>query len=76
MVLVQLHLLMMVAVDDFAHGNVIVENVEHWSNVIVLTIVLVNFDSMPNVKLDSMPNVYNLFVHVRKARKLRNNHLI
>lgn len=53
---------MMVAVDDFAHGNEIVENVEHWSNVIILTIVLANFDLMPNVKWDSVPNVCNLFV--------------
>lgn len=50
------------AADDFAHGNVIAENVEHWSNVTVLRIVEANFDSMPNVKLDSMPNVCNLWL--------------
>lgn len=60
MVPMRLHLLTMAVADDFALENVIVENVEHWSNVIVLTIVLANFDSMPNVKLDSMPNVCNL----------------
>ena len=62
---------MMVAVDDFAHGNVIAENVEHWSNVIILTIVLANFDLMPNVKWDSMPNVCSLFVGVHKTKCIK-----
>lgn len=51
---------MMVAADDFAHGNVIAENVEHWSNGLVSRIVLENFDLGPNAKLDSVLSVCNL----------------
>lgn len=59
-VLMRLHLLTMAAVDGSSRGNVIVEIVEHWSNVIEWTIVAANFDSMPNAKLDSEPNVRSL----------------
>lgn len=87
MVLMRLHSLTMAAVGGSAHGNVIVENVEHWSNVIVWTIVLVNFDSMPNVKLDSTPNGCNLFrcksekikeklVKIRNKKAYRPLHII
>lgn len=71
MVLKRLHLLTTAAVDGCAHGNVIAENAEHWSNVIGWTIVLANFDSMPNVKLDSMPNVCNLCLLSKKRKNRR-----
>lgn len=57
-----LHWSTMVAVDDFDRfGNGFEESAERWSNAIVMTIVSANFDSMPNVVLDSMLNVYNLY---------------
>lgn len=55
-----LHLLMTVVVDGYVHENETEENVEHLSNAKVTTIVLMNFDSMPNAKLDSMLNEHNL----------------
>lgn len=54
--------LMTVAVDGFDHGNVFAENAEHWLNGKVMTIVSTNFDLMPNAKLDSVLNVYNLYL--------------
>lgn len=48
----QLHLLMMVVVDDYAHGNAHEENVVRSTAVIAPTIVLMNSDSTPSVVLD------------------------
>lgn len=53
---------MTVVAGGYVHWNVTVENVEHSLNAKVMTIVSVNFDSMPNAILDSMLNVYNLHV--------------
>lgn len=55
-----LHLLMRAVVDGYVHENATEENVEHLSNAKVTTIVLMNFDSMPNAVLDSMLNEHNL----------------
>lgn len=50
--LMQLHLLMMAVVDDYAHGNVHEENVVRSIAATTPTIVLMNSDSTPSVVSD------------------------
>lgn len=50
--LVLLHLLMMAVADGSVHGNVHEENAVHLRDATLMTIVLMSFDSMPNVISD------------------------